>query len=1284
MPHSMVQHLTLTCLVCRRSFDADIWLIIDTQERPDLLERLRASQIHNVFCIHCGQSGLVDMPLLIFRPTYKPVILFSPAQKTHHRQDEEQARGLINALRQRLGHSWQDSWLEGGLTSVPRSMLASALSDNPEITLQQIAEQEQQRSLDMEQNNPVPYPEELQTIHEFIETESWYASYEYLRTHPQLLTDEVDNVLGLVIQGCKQVGNDRNYRWLSEHLILLRRCREVGITSAFAEKLGMHPNTFIARQQLEKFSPHVRRELEELIASGVKINSAEELAHLVATRPDLQARLLAEINGIPSEETISPQLMPILAELQQPLRNTRDVRQRIALCQQALSLVHQFQNRQLWAVLQKNLGDALVDSAQGRITDNIEQAIIAYQEVLQIRTRSTMPVEWATTMMNLGNAYQFRIRGDQAENIESAITAYQQSLEIMTRFTMPTEWARAVMNLATAYSSRIRGDKANNIEQAIDAYQNALQVRTRIAMPVEWATTMMNLGNAYRIRIRGERAENIEQAIDAFKQALQVRTREAMPMEWAQTMRNLALAYRTRIIGEQAENMEQAIVAFEQALQILTRSTLPVDWAQIMNSLGNTYRYRLQGTRAENIEKAIVAFELALQVITRSAIPVEWAKIMLNLGNAYSDRIQGKRVENIEQAIAVYEQALQVMTHTAMPVEWAQTMNNLALAYSNRILGERTENIEHAITTYQKALTVQTLLLLPSDHQEIQHNLGDLLFKEGRWAVAQVAYQAAIQAGELLLDTAYTELGRQAEVSETAQLYARSAYCFWQSGQSAVAFQQLEQGKTRLLGQALALGEVNLDQQPPAQQQAIRTLRQTIRDLEGEMRLPPDTPARRSDRELAANLQAARSQLSQLSQTIRAEQSDFMPVSLEPATILKLIPEHGALVAPCITSQGSFVLVIPHGCQEITFDHTIALPNLTEETVLTWLRGSSEDPAWVGWLGAYSRQRLNPLQWHNTIQHTLAQVWADFMKPVYERLQSLGVAQGAPIILLPQGRLGLLPLHAAWREVNEQPRAFLDEYTVTYAASAYTLQVSQHRLQQSARQQNSLLMVVNPTRDLTFTPVEGVQVAARFPATTLKQALKETEATEKAVVTATKGKAYLHFSCHGFYNWQNPLESGLILADGERFTLSDIMRRLDLGASRLVVLSACETGLTDIRQTPDEFVGLSAGFMQAGAPAVISTLWAVNDQSTSLLMDRFYQHHIQDNDPPAVALRKAQQWLRQVTRHELGSYYFSYITRHMSAEDASKLHEVVTLEGDPDECPFAHPYHWAGFTYYGS
>jgi CHAT domain-containing protein len=87
---------------------------------------------------------------------------------------------------------------------------------------------------------------------------------------------------------------------------------------------------------------------------------------------------------------------------------------------------------------------------------------------------------------------------------------------------------------------------------------------------------------------------------------------------------------------------------------------------------------------------------------------------------------------------------------------------------------------------------------------------------------------------------------------------------------------------------------------------------------------------------------------------------------------------------------------------------------------------------------------------------------------------------------------------------------------------------------------------------------------------------------------------YLHFACHGSYDWQDPIQSGLYLADRRRLTLADAIVRLDLGAARLGRSRPAKP--SDIRQSPDEFLGLPAGFLQAGAPAVISALWSTTSR----------------------------------------------------------------------------------------
>ncbi|MGK7930899.1 MAG: CHAT domain-containing protein [Microcystaceae cyanobacterium] len=88
------------------------------------------------------------------------------------------------------------------------------------------------------------------------------------------------------------------------------------------------------------------------------------------------------------------------------------------------------------------------------------------------------------------------------------------------------------------------------------------------------------------------------------------------------------------------------------------------------------------------------------------------------------------------------------------------------------------------------------------------------------------------------------------------------------------------------------------------------------------------------------------------------------------------------------------------------------------------------------------------------------------------------------------------------------------------------------------------------------------------------------DATENTVITQLKESEsnYYHFSCHGSFNPNNPLESALLLAKPDKLTLDEIFD-LDLKKSCLVVLSACETSLIDLKSISDEYIGLPAGFL---------------------------------------------------------------------------------------------------------
>ena len=138
---------------------------------------------------------------------------------------------------------------------------------------------------------------------------------------------------------------------------------------------------------------------------------------------------------------------------------------------------------------------------------------------------------------------------------------------------------------------------------------------------------------------------------------------------------------------------------------------------------------------------------------------------------------------------------------------------------------------------------------------------------------------------------------------------------------------------------------------------------------------------------------------------------------------------------------------------------------------------------------------------------------------------------------------------------------------------------------------------------------------------------------------------YLHLATHGSLNRNAPALSALELEpDGSndgRLELYEIAG-MKLHA-RLVTLSACETALGKgyFTETPagNEFVGLNRAFLSAGGENVLASLWTVNDESTRLLMVRFYGHLRKSG--PAEALALAQRELRQSDPRFQAPYYWA-------------------------------------------
>ena len=478
----------------------------------------------------------------------------------------------------------------------------------------------------------------------------------------------------------------------------------------------------------------------------------------------------------------------------------------------------------------------------------------------------------------------------------------------------------------------------------------------------------------------------------------------------------------------QVQDMPRRIVLCKEALALVSRERQPMLWAALHGELGRSLAQSPQGDRADNLEQAIRLYQQALEVTTRAAMPVDWATTTMNLAAVYQSRIRGERADNLEQAIALYQQVLEVITRTAMPVDWVTTTMNLATAYSDRIHGERADNLEQAIRLYQQALEVFTMEHHPNDHRRVQRTVTRLHFSESRWAPALQAAQAALQAGDRMFGEAYTEAGRRAELDELAGLHADAAYCQLKLGQHTAALLLLESGFARLLREAFALDDGALrtlpeDEQRPSPSMApqratsgrsrghygprgIRAARQQVRELEAELRLPPDTPARRDEHDLSDALRAARETLQNVWAGLRRRYPELLPAALGLAGLLGSVPAGGAWVLPFATAQGGAALVVPHGTHTLTDAHIVWLDALTTDAVQALLIGDEATPGWLISYVAWHQQPTGP--WPGVKGFT-RMLWDALMGPVHERLHALGLASGAPVVILPQGRLGLLP-----------------------------------------------------------------------------------------------------------------------------------------------------------------------------------------------------------------------------------------------------------------------------------
>jgi tetratricopeptide (TPR) repeat protein len=899
-----------------------------------------------------------------------------------------------------------------------------------------------------------------------------------------------------------------------------------------------------------------------------------------------------------------------------------NIEKAIEHCQLALQVYTRQAFGERWAAINNKMGNAYSNRIFGNRAENIEKAIDHYHKSILVFTRHALPMNWAMTQMNLGSTFRIRIKEDRAENIEKSIKYYLSSLEVYTRQDSPEEWADVQNGLGNAYSDRIYGDRIDNIEKAIEHFKLALQIHTYEDFPEKWASAQLNLAATLGQGILGDRADNIEQAIEHYQLSLKVYTQRSYPQQWSLIQDNIGSTLINRILGILAENIENAIDHFYQALQVRTFHDYPIDWAMTQNNLATAMTSRLKGDRAENIEKAIDHFNLALKVYNYHDFPEPWAMIQNNMAATFLDRVYGDQAENIEKAIYHCQEALKVRTYETAPFKRASVLTNMAAAYTNRINGTHSENIDIAIRHYKEILKVYTPYSNPAERRKIALLLGNIYFDSKRWQDAIEFYQDAVRSLEILFQASLFQESREKELMAGRDLYKRLGFCLAKLGNLEgkpdyleMAVVTLEHGRAIDLGESLARDRADLDGVKAQDEQSfqlfkdaserIRKLR--LNEIRGEEFSSLDRPILRNlIYDAYRDLEDSINNIRNLSgyQNFLAK-----PDWSEIANICKKLDK--PLIYLMTTSAGSLALIINNKEDDLIID-TVWRDQFKDDDLQRLL---------IGWFEAYQLLYNDFNLFFKAIDDITRTLWDILIGQIVNDLNEQGFREA---IVIPFGPISLLPIHAAYSDKHRVHA--IDRIAFTYAPSihaiSYSLSIQQDMIA------DSLFAVDNPlpitkARPLRYSNEEISAIQTHFKN---RRILSNNEATKESVLKFLSDAQVAHFSCHGFADWANPIESCLLMANDERLTINELLQ-VQLPYARLAVLSACETGIVGAK-IPDEVVCLPSAFLRIGFAGVIASQWSVDEKSTAELMKCFYRFWLDKHMSPARALQCAQRQVR--------------------------------------------------------
>ncbi|MBE2221039.1 MAG: CHAT domain-containing protein [Anaerolineae bacterium] len=641
---------------------------------------------------------------------------------------------------------------------------------------------------------------------------------------------------------------------------------------------------------------------------------------------------------------------------------------------------------------------------------------------------------------------------------------------------------------------------------------------------------------------------------------------------------------------------------------------------------------------------ALEKCQRARQLFAQLGTPYEIGKCILNEAHAYSGLTQYEdALSSLMEARALFEkegnrtaladtdlQIGQVLLQQDQPeaalvlAQMAEVIfqqHNFSLGQARAcLLAARCSlhfgRLEQTATYIANLLDIATRHNFPTLIYQGHHLQGTLALQQGHKNDALVAWHTGIEALEQVCSRLMLEY-RADFTQDKTELYEDIVALYVAQDQAAEALQFAERAKSRALQDMLAYRlDLRIEAHSPTDQPLVDQIiaYRNERDRLYRRWHTGEEPGQRDDPEaqLAAQ-QAIGERVVELEGEITAvwhkllvrnaayaQNADLWQTRTEPIQPY-LAPDTALLEFFTVRDRLLVFVVTGDGVEAVTLDTN--LKQVQQLLQLFWLNLRTFRAV------PHSSPTRTEALTHNA-QGVLQKLYQGVLAPLRPQLDAY-----QKLIIVPHGALHYLPFHALFDGTDY----LLQHVEVSYLPAASVLRYSQ-----ANRDVDGGLLAVGYSGNGQIP--QAVGEAQTIAETWSGYTLLEGEATVGNLKEQAAHYKILHLATHGEFRPDNPLFSGLALADGWLTTLDIFNLRLQ---ASLVTLSACQTGRSLVGGG-DELLGLMRAFLAAGARSLVATFWAVEDRTTAVLMAAFYQA-LAENATKGSALRQAQ--LQHIDQH---------------------------------------------------